>query len=531
MTRLFVGLMLIVITVWWVKGSLEPVNEGITPAMYIDPERDATLVGDIVKLLPGTNGKRPPNIVVILADDLGWGDLGVQGSRSIQSPNIDQIANEGIRLTDFYAAAPVCTPSRAALLTGRYPLRSGFASVLAAADDTFMRIAMRKLSIGMAKLGLTDMIGGQSPIDGLPLSEVTIPEALHERGYRTLAIGKWHIGDFTVFPEFHPQRHGFDHFFGYNMANDDFPVALWRDQQEITKDISIRQKSHTREFTEEAIKLIRADAVGKGDKPFFIYLAHKDPHQPFFSSERFAGKSAAGPFGDAVAEFDWSVGEVVKTLRETGQLENTLVIVTSDNGPWYEGSTGGLRGRKGQSYEGGFRVPFIAYWPKQIPAGLVSDSPAMNIDFLPTFLKLAGLDVPSDRIIDGVDMMPLLRGDTAAGAAAKQRALYFFHEYDVEAVRQGRWKFIDRNSHYTWPIPIDKPNTFVGKAAGGRDYQPPEGGEKVPTLGVWPLLYDMDKDREEAYNTAKTYPNETKRLGAMLNEWRSNFLKNPRGWK
>jgi len=508
--------------------ALQPATGNFDVTAFAPGPRDALAVANVIQpIAPVAASGQRPNIVVILADDLGWGDLGVQGSLAVTSPNIDVLAQEGVRLTDFYASAPVCTPSRAGLLTGRYPPRTGLASVLSAAGDSFTRTAMRRLAIGAGRLGTTDMIGGGSVVPGLPLSEITIAEALKERGYSTVAVGKWHLGDFTHFPEYHPSRHGFDHFFGYNMANDDWPVALWRDQQELVADVGISQSSHTREFTEEAVSYIRQWR----DRPFFLYLAHKDPHQPFFPSASFAGKSAAGPYGDAVAEFDWSVGEVLRALRESSIAEHTLVIVTSDNGPWYEGSTGGLRGRKGQSYEGGFRVPFIAAWPGRLPAGVVRSVPAMNIDLFPTLLAVAGLALPSDRVIDGVDLLPVLEGSAEAAAALADRPLYFFHEYDVEAVRAGRWKYIADTSHYTWPVPIDKNDTFSGRSANSRDYYPPGGGDPVPTLGTWPLLYDMERDRDEAYNTARRHPHVVQRLDAELSEWEQNFHAAPRGWK
>jgi uncharacterized sulfatase len=506
--------------------SLQPETGDFDVQAFAPGPRDTRPVAEVVRpLRPSAEGARPPNIVVILADDLGWGDLGIQGSQVIDSPNIDALASEGIRLTDFYASAPVCTPSRVGLLTGRYPPRTGLASVLSAADDTFARTLMRRLAIGAGRLGQTDMIGGGSLVPGLPPSEITIAEALKERGYSTLAVGKWHLGDFTHYPQYHPARHGFDHFYGYNMANDDWPVALWRDGQELVADVGIEQSSHTREFAEEAVAYIRKWR----DRPYFIYLAHKDPHQPFFPSPAFEGKSAGGPYGDAVAEFDWSVGQVMAALRETGVADHTLVIVTSDNGPWYEGSTAGLRGRKGQSYEGGFRVPFIAAWPGRIPPGSVNSQPAMNIDLFPTALAAAGLAPPADRVIDGVDILPLLAGD--ASADTMDRPLYFFHEYDVEAVRVGRWKFIADISHYTWPVPIDKNNTLSGKSANSRDYYPAGGGDPVPTLGTWPLLYDMERDRDEAYNVAKRHPETVRKLGAQLAAWEAAFNAAPRGWK
>jgi len=290
------------------------------------------------------------------------------------------------------------------------------------------------------------------------------------------------------------------------------------------KDIGLAQAHYTKLFTEEAIRFIEASRDG----PFFLYLAHKDPHQPFFPSERFAGRSQGGPYGDAVSELDWSVGEVMKALQRLGIAEQTLVIVTSDNGPWYEGSAGGLRGRKGQSYEGGFRVPFIASWPGRIPAGSVSEVPAMNIDLLPTFLGLAGLSLPSDRVIDGVDLWPVLAG---GGAELGSRELFFFHDYDVEALRRGHWKYIHSNSHYVWPAPLDKPDTPAGRLASGRNYRPRGSTESVPTLGTWPLLYELGRDPGEAYNLAQTHPETARELGETLEAWRAAFRANPRGWR
>lgn len=527
--RIVILISVVGLVVWGFSNLLQPLDYGFPTEEFKTSAKDTLSIAEIVK--PTTDSKsvkqRLPNIVVILADDLGWGDLGVQGSRAIETPNIDQLSDNGIRLTDFYASAPVCSPSRAGLLTGRYPLRSGFANIFSAADDTFVRKTMFRLSVGFSKLGMSDMAGGASPVKGLPVSEITIPEALQKKGYHTLGVGKWHLGDFTNLPEFHPSNHGFEHFFGYNMSNDDWPVALWRDDKELIKDIGINQSNHTREFTEETVKYIHQWK----DKPYFIYLAHKDPHQPFYPSKQFAGKSKAGPYGDAVSEFDWSVGQVIQALKDSGQLENTLVIVTSDNGPWYEGTTGGMRGRKGQSYEGGFRVPFIANWPGKIPEGVINNTPTMNIDILPTLLSIAGLNLPTDRIIDGINLMPLLTGAHETTSELDNRSLYFFHEYDLEAVRKGSWKYINNNSHYVWPIPLDKNDLLSGKAANSRDYYPEGSNVGIPTLGTWPLLYDLSLDREEGYNVAKRYPDVTQQLEQELKRWQKEFMENPRGWK
>ncbi|MDP6980399.1 MAG: sulfatase [Myxococcota bacterium] len=507
---------------WSVSVALTPIDHGIDRSAYPGSEHTEEA---IEPLLPRRGERAPPrpNVIVILADDLGYGDLGVQGSRAIETPQIDRIAAEGLRLTQFYASAPVCSPSRAGLLTGRYPLRSGIVAALQAADDTFLRSLMYRAGIAFAKLAAVDLAGGDNAVRGLPPSEITIAEGLRVAGYRTMAIGKWHLGDFTQLPEYHPSNHGFDRFVGFNMSNDDWPVAFWRDQQEIVEDIGLDQAHYTRLFTEEAVKFIEEAS----DAPFFLYLAHKDPHQPFFPSGPFVGRTAGGPYGDSVSEFDWSVGQVVEAVRRAGVANDTLVVMTSDNGPWYEGSPGGLRGRKGQSYEGGFRVPFVAWWPGQIQAGSVSDAPAMNIDLLPTLLGLAGLEGPVDREIDGEDQWPIWSGSKAA---TSERALYFFHDYDIEAMRLGKWKYIDRNSHYVWPVPLDKPDTPGGRMIAGRDYQPPGASESVPTLGTWPLLYDLDVDPDEAYNVARSNLEVAKVMRERLEAWRRSFTENPRGW-
>jgi uncharacterized sulfatase len=514
-----------VLLVWLVHAALAPVDHGIDRSAFDDPDGAREPLDRLLDLAVDLDGRRP-DFVVILADDLGYGDLGVQGSRAIETPHLDRLAAEGMRLTQFYASAAVCSPSRAGLLTGRYPLRSGITTALQAADDTFLRRLTYRAGALFAKLGAVDLAGGGNAVAGLPPSEITLAEALQRAGYRTMAIGKWHLGDFTGLPEYHPSNHGFDHFVGFNMSNDDWPVAFWRDHDEVVADIGLDQASYTSLFTREAVRFIEES----GDEPFFLYLAHKDPHQPFFPSEAFAGRSAAGPYGDAVAELDASVGEVVAALRRRGTAENTLVVVTSDNGPWFEGSPGGLRGRKGQSYEGGFRVPFIAWWPGRVPEGAVSPVPAMNIDLFPTLLGLAGVSLPRDREIDGVDLGPLLTG-AGDGSDVAERPLYFFHDDDVEAVRLGPWKYIDRNSHYVWPAPLDKPDTPGGKLLAGRDYRPPGASESVPTLGTWPLLYRLDRDPDEAYNIADSRPERARQLGEILEAWRSAFRENPRGWR
>ena len=516
-------LALAAVLAWLGHAALTPIDHDIDRSAFRHSEEVAEPVARLVRPASDAEPLRP-NLIVILADDLGYGDIGIQGGGAIETPHIDRLASEGMRFTQFYASAPICSPSRAGLLTGRYPLRSGITTALQAAGDTLLRRLTYRAGMVFAKLGAVDLAGGGSAVAGLPSSEITLAEALRVAGYRTMAVGKWHLGDFTGFPEYHPSNHGFDRFVGFNMSNDDWPVAFWREEAEVVADIGLDQARYTALFTEEAVRFIEESR----DQPFFLYLAHKDPHQPFFPSTAFAGRSSGGPYGDAVSEFDWSVGEVIAALHRGGVAENTLVVVTSDNGPWFEGSPGGLRGRKGQSYEGGFRVPFVAWWPDQIPAGGVSEAPAMNIDLFPTLLRLAGLALPDDRVIDGVDLWPVL-SDQPTGLG--ERPLFFFHDYDVEAVRVGPWKYIGRNSHYVWPAPLDKADTPGGKLLTGRDYRPPESAKSVPTLGTWPLLYDLRRDPEEAYNVAERHPAVVRELAQRLERWRDAFRENPRGWR
>jgi uncharacterized sulfatase len=523
MRRVLVLLLLLAaIGAWLARAALAPIDHGLDRRAFREDGQGGAPPERAIRALPGAKAPRP-NVVVILADDLGYGDLAVQGSRALETPRMDELAREGVRFSHFYASAPVCSPSRAGLLTGRYPLRSGITTALQAADDTLVRRITYRAGTVFAKLGAVDLAGANA-VAGLPPSEITLAEALKQAGYRTMAIGKWHLGDFTGLPEYHPSNHGFDRFVGFNMSNDDFPVAFWRDRTQVVADVGVDQAPYTALFTEEAVRFIEEP----GDGPFFLYLAHKDPHQPFFPSERFAGRSSAGPYGDAVSELDWSVGEVIDALRRAGKADDTLVVMTSDNGPWFEGSPGGLRGRKGQSYEGGFRVPFLASWPGRIPPGTVRETPAMNIDLLPTLLRLAGLAPPDDRVIDGVDLWPVLAGEAAD---LGERPLYFFHDDDVEAVRVGAWKYVDRSSHYVWPAPLDKPDTPGGRVLAGRDYRPPGGKESVPTLGTWPLLYDLARDPDESYNVAATHPERARALRERLEAWRSAFLADPRGWR
>ena len=395
---------------------------------------------------------RHPNIIYINADDMGYGDLGCYGSKSIKTPNIDRMAAEGLKLTNFYSVAPLCTPSRTALMTGRYAAR-----------------------MGVAQMRLANVL---FPTDttGLPQSETTVASALKDRGYATACIGKWHLGRVS------PHRaidHGFDYYFGIPYSNDMNPTPIMRNADVVEE--PAKQDTLTMRYTQEASGFIER---AKG-QPFFLYLAHTMPHIPLFASERFKGKSAGGLYGDVVEELDWSVGEVLKTLKRLGLDRNTIVIFSSDNGPWYQGSPGPLRGRKGGTYDGGVRVPAIVRWPGKILPGRVSNEPLATVDFFATALALAGeknLAAISKQPLDGQNILPFLLGN---GQAPDSLYLFFDGAY-LQTARAGRWKI-----HVArWNIPR---------------YTAASGQQKNLRLAT-PELYDMNLDLSESYDVAAQNP-------------------------
>jgi arylsulfatase A len=322
----------------------------------------------ISALSGGASAGDPPNIVLIVADDLGIGDVGAFGSERIKTPRLDQIASEGIVLTNFYASANICSPSRAGILTGRYPIRSGMGWDVVTAIDTH----------------------------GLPLEEITIAEMLQARGYSTALVGMWHLGNRL---QFWPTRQGFDSFYGVPHSNDMPNFALYRGEQKIEQPVD--QSTLTQRYTKEAVQFIKANT----DRPFFLYMAHTFPHIPLFASAEFVGKSNAGLYGDAVEEIDWSTGQIVDALKKLSLYDNTLIMFTSDNRAWWEGSNGASRGAKGSTWDAGYRVGLIASWQNGIPPGQASDALSINIDLLPTIADATNSELPTDRAIDGRSLL------------------------------------------------------------------------------------------------------------------------------
>ncbi|MEM7459482.1 MAG: sulfatase [Pseudomonadota bacterium] len=389
--------------------------------------------------------KSQPNIILVLTDDLGYGDLGVTGAQTISTPHLDQMAGEGVLLTSFYAAANVCTPSRAGLLTGRYPVRMGLAR---------------------------DVVRPQST-HGLPQSETTIAELLQAEGYQTAMIGKWHLGHL---PQYWPTEHGFETFYGVRYSNDMQPFGLY-DQSDLIEE-PVDQTTLTRRYTERAVDIIAAS----DNQPFFLYLAHTFPHIPLFAEDPFLGGSEAGLYGDTVETIDWSMGQIFRALEAAGKDRDTLVIFTSDNGPWFEGSSGDSRNRKGSTWEGAYRVPFIARWPDVLPAGDVSDAPVSGLDILPTLAAIAGAGPDAGSTLDGRDIWPVLE----TGAASPHDTLFFFDQDQIAAVRSGDHRLVLRSYYRT----IDIPHRLF-------DY---------------PLLFNLKTDPAESYSLTEREPELVKHL-------------------
>ena len=398
--------------------------------------------------------RRPPNFLVILTDDLGFGDVGFTGSR-IKTPNLDKLAAAGSQFSQFYAGNPLCSPSRAAFLTGRYPTRMGIPSVLFA-NDTY----------------------------GLPDVETTIPQMLKPAGYTSACIGKWHLGSL---PKYLPTNRGFDTFYGVPYSNDMRPLPLMYNLDVLESDTN--NDLLTQKYTAAAVKFIQANK----DRQFFLYLAHNVPHQPLGASPAFKGKSDLGIYADAVEEMDWSVGQVMQALQDCGILHDTLSVFTSDNGPWFQGSSGRLRGRKAETYEGGVREPFVAYMPGTIPAGTAPAGFGSLMDLLPTFARLADVPLPG-LPLDGVDIWPMITG---AESSIDRGLLLYFDSWNLQCARLGPWKL--HVARYNIPPWTE---------------QPTEGRVNLPLMK--PELYNIELDPEESYECGDAHPDIVKSIQRQL---------------
>lgn len=447
---------------------------------------------------------RPPNVVIILADDLGYSDLGCFGAEKIKTPNIDRLAAEGTKFTSFYVAQAVCSASRAALMTGCYANRVGMQGAL-----------------------------NHTSKEGIHPDEFLLPELLKTAGYATAAFGKWHLG---TYPAFNPLRHGFDEFLGIPYSNDNSkfhpslakempPLPFYDGLKVIETDPD--QSHFTRRFTERATTFIERNK----STPFFLYLPHVMPHVPIFASEPFRGKSAAGLYGDVVQELDWSVGEILDTLQRCGIERDTLVIFFSDNGPFlsygnHAGTAKPLREGKLTTFEGGVRVPFIARWPDRVPKGGTCEEPVMEIDLLPTLAGLIGAKLPAKKI-DGLNILPLLEGK--AEAKSPHEALIFYGGDELQAIRSGQWKL-----HFPHPyITVD--------GEPGRDGKPAQFGKMKPKAitqsGISGIasrhgyrveqtalaLYDLKTDPGETHDVATDHPKVVEQLKKLAEPTRKEL--------
>ena len=433
-----------------------------------NPEPTSAPGASAGKLEPGTQ----PNIIIIFADDLGYGDLGCYGNPTIRTPHLDRMANEGMKFTQFYTGASVCSPSRAALLTGRLPIRFGMAS------------SRRRVLFPFST-------------SGIPQDEITLAEALREVGYATAAVGKWHLGHHE---EFLPLQNGFDEYFGIPYSNDmrrDSIPGNWASNFpplpliEGNKTIETRpdQRLLTEQYTTRSLDFIERNK----DKPFFLYYPQTFPHIPLYAGQKFEGKSSRGLYGDVVEEIDWSVGQIIRKLKELELENNTLVFFTSDNGPWLtkheEGGTAGLLHQgKGCTWEGGMRVPAIAWWPGNIDAGITTQALGTTMDLYVTAINLAGAEVPQDRILDGTDLTEVLLKNVDSD---REEVIYYLGS-EVFAYRNGPWK-----------IHFKTFNPYIGEQAVVREP---------------PLLYNLDIDPSERFDRAAEYPEIVNDLRQKVNE-------------
>lgn len=443
---------------------------------------------------PKADAAKPPNVVVIFIDDMGYADIGPFGGNPALTPHLNQMAAEGRKFTNFYVSQAVCSASRASLLTGCYNVRLGILGAL-----------------------------GPNSTQGIHADEMTLGEVCQQKGYATACFGKWHLGHHR---QFLPQLNGFDEYFGLPYSNDMWPfhpevrhlpteqrlkhwphLPLIDGNEIVTSEVTdVEQTQLTTWYTERAVSFIDRNA----EKPFFLYVPHSMVHVPLYVSERFKEKSGAGLFGDVVMEVDWSVGQIIEALKRNHLDENTLVIFTSDNGPWlsygeHAGSAGNLREGKGTMFEGGCRVPCLMRWPGKIPPNTTCDAPAMTIDVLPTIAKLIGASLPQHPI-DGRDIWPLIANEV--GAKSPQEAYFFYWGNELQAVRSGSWKLHFNHDYRS-----------LNNRPGGKDGVP----AKYESLTIEQSLFNLESDPGETQNVAEQHPDVVQNLITLANKTRSEL--------
>jgi uncharacterized sulfatase len=418
---------------------------------------------------------KKPNVVIILTDDMGYGDISCYNSNQVKTPNIDKLAKKGVRFTNFYVPTPYCAPSRATLLTGRFPLRHGL--VTNPAPDA----------------GINDA--------GINVNEITLGNVFQEAGYKTKLIGKWHLGHK---PEYFPVKHGFDEYYGILYSNDMRPVQLIENTD--TVEYPVDQQLLTQKYTRKAVEFIESNK----DKPFYLHFCHAMPHKPLAASSRFYTPETPGDlYSDVIRELDWSVGEVIKKLKELKILDNTIVIFMSDNGPWYGGNTGGLKGMKATNWDGGIRVPFIISYPEVFPVNSKVDVPCWSPDIFPTLLSLTNVSSNSPNKLDGVDITEIIKGKQTS-----HQPVFSMHNNQLMSVRKGDWKLFVHNPGYFKPVNLSTWRDSRGP--DGTTIIAPKVGQANP--GNYPGVIPTKTENEIQLYNLKDDPTESNDLSGVNQE-------------
>lgn len=436
---------------------------------------------------------KKPNVIIILTDDMGYGEISCYNKNQVPTPNIDRLATEGVRFTDFYVPTPYCAPSRASILTGRFPLRHGM--VENPAPDA----------------GINDI--------GLNASEVTMGELFQAAGYKTKGIGKWHLGHK---PEFNPLNHGFDEYYGLLYSNDMRPVQLVENREIV--ETKVDQRLLTQKYTSKAIDFINRNQ----NEPFFLYLAHAMPHKPLAASAPFfTDGNSKELYESVIKELDWSTGEIINKLEELGILENTIVIFMSDNGPWYGGNTGGFKGMKANNWEGGIRVPFIIRYPKQFPQGKIVSTPCWSPDILPTLMKMTNIKTNPNIILDGKNIFRIIKGKSNSHGP-----IFSMKDTRIRTIRDGKWKLFVIKPDYHKEIDVKK--WVDNRAPDGTTILAPlqqatpddYPGLKPEKMDGEMLLFDLKNDPSETTDLLNKYPKVKEDLLRKYQKFLNSFVNN-----